>query len=263
MSDEFTSLFATESNGTVSTSAGMLAGTQQLTSIASSITNTIVSSAAADQEKYGKAVVASKSDMTSLDNLINELYDLKAVNVDFLKSIDEDTINGMLKSQQSKRSRCKSKEMTMDNYRSMMTAAVAENLIRLAFNKSKGSFGGRASDGVGYDEEAINKLAGDQEALRKEIRNIQSKKSIMKSKAGFSEEDERWQQLLVAEEQLKALRSVAPVVTKVVEDPLRDEMKEMLAELDQDSMTAKQLKELVASLKDHVFSDATTEEVNQ
>jgi hypothetical protein len=92
----------------------------------------------------------------------------------------------MLKSQQSKRSRAKSKAMTLDNYTTLLTAAIAEDIIREIYNKPK-SAGGfhRAAGTVDYTIDQLQALHDDQEALRKEIRNVQSKKSIMKSKNPF------------------------------------------------------------------------------
>lgn len=238
----------------VGTSNGTLAGTQQLTNTASAITDNIMNiiGISDDQEVIAK-IQQSMTDMSVLDKLISDNYDLGSVDIDFLKALDEETLDGMLKSQQSKRSRCKSKEMTADNYKSMMTAAIAETIIRLAIGKEKGSFGGRSGGSVAYSEERLVQLAADQEALRKEIRNVQSKKSIMKSKASFTESDERWQALLVAEGQLKSIRSDAPGATRTVVDPLREQLKELLAEVDEQGMSAKNLKELVASIKSYVW----------
>ena len=241
-------------------SGGTLAGTQQLTNTASIIADGVLATVNSNIEAYADRITASQSDMTALDKLVSDLYDIKAVDITFLKAINEDTLEGMLKSQQSKRSRCKSKEMTVDNYKSMMTASISETLLRAALGKEKGVYGGRASATVGYDEDRLIKLAADQDALRKEIRNVQSKKSIMKSKAGFTEADERWEALLTAEEQLKSIRTDnTPVIIKTVADPLREQLAELLAEVEETTMTAKHLKELVASIKSYVWPEETEE----
>jgi hypothetical protein len=86
-----------------------------------------------------------------------------------------------------------------------MTGAIAENLLRMAMNKEKQN-GGRTAGNVGYTDAEIQELIKDQDKLRKVLRNVQSKKSIMKSKEGFSEKDERWLELLATEEMLKGLR---------------------------------------------------------
>src|SRR5690606_12371926 len=88
-------------------------------------------------DELAELVAESQKSHDAMDKLINECYKLKTVNIDFLKKLDEKTLEGMLKSQQSKRSRAKSKIMTLDNYRNMMMGAVAENLIRYALGKEK------------------------------------------------------------------------------------------------------------------------------
>ena len=134
--------------------------------------------------------------------------------------------------------------MTMDNYRTMMVGALSENLIRIAANKPKSAVGNRHASGkVDYTAEELEALAADQDKLKKEIRNVQSKKSIMKSKEGFSEEDERWQALLVAEEQLKGLRVDSVKVVTV--DTTKTALAEMLGDVDVNSMKAADAKKLI------------------
>ena len=124
-------LFATNSNVEMSSSRN-LSGTAQLTSISGSIAATIIDAMNADIDSYLDALKASQTDSRSMDSLIESFDCYKEADIEFLHEISEDVIEGMLKSQQSKRSRCKSKTMTLDNYRSMMTAAIAEGLIRKA-----------------------------------------------------------------------------------------------------------------------------------
>lgn len=254
-------LFATVSGTTTNSGNSQLAGTATLTSLATGLAEGIITAMAADTEKYSSKLIESQSDMTVLDELITTLGELESADINFLRELDKSVLESMLKSQQSKRSRCKSKDMTQDNYKSMMTAAIAESLIRDVLGKAKGTTGARGNGAVSYSEERLAELAEDQEALRKEIRNVQSKKSIMKSKAGFSEDDEKWQMLLTAEEQLKAIRSDAPRVTKVVTvDETRDFIRELLAEVDIDKATAKDIKALMHTIHDNVFADDTEEE---
>lgn len=254
-------LFATVSGTTTNSGNSQLAGTATLTSLATSIADGIILDMAATPENYADRLRDSQSDMTVLDGLITELGELESADIAFLRDLDKSVLESMLKSQQSKRSRCKGKDMTHDNYKSMMTAAIAESLIREVLGKTKGTTGARGNGAVTYSDERLAELAQDQEALRKEIRNVQSKKSIMKSKAGFSEEDEKWQMLLTAEAQLKAVRSDAPKVTKIVTvDETKDFIRELLAELDIDKTTAKDLKALMHTIHDKVFADDTEEE---
>ena len=244
-------LFA-ESNNTVTTNGRGLAGTAQLTEIASHLTNDVIAQLNENIDEHMELFKASQREHSAMDTLIEEMVDFDTVDYDFIYQLDDKTVDGMLKSQQSKRSRCKSKAMTMDNYKSMMTAAIAEKIIRLATGKTKNAVGVRRGTGtVTFSDEELEALRVDQEQLKKELRNVQSKKSIMKSKADFSEEDERWQALLVAEEQLKSIR-VSTRGTKVVEvDTTKEKLEEAFEGIDIEnigSMKAADSKALLAKL---------------
>lgn len=228
MSENLNTLFASKEQET-STSTRSLAGTAQLTSLASTLTATCLKAVEANIADFHELLTKSKSSHDAMDELIAKTIALDTVDVGFLKELDEETLNAMLKSQQSKRSRSKSKTMTMENYRTMMTAAIAENLIRTATGNAKNATGTRRRAGqIGYTDEQLAELAADQEKLRKEIRNIQSKKSIAKSKKDFDETSDTWQELLKAEEQLKSMRTNGGGTTKTV---IVDTTKERLSEL--------------------------------
>lgn len=251
MSNEMNSLFVTEGSQQAVSSRG-LSGTAQLTQLAGSIATTIINKMNADIDNYKMQIRASQSDNNAMDKLIDDVHPLDDVDVDFLKNLDDKTLDGMLKSQQSKRSRCKSKAMTMDNYRALMTGAIAENLIRIATGNQKSSGGGRRAAGsLEYTIEQLQELEADQEKLKKEIRNVQSKKSIMKSKADFDESDERWQQLLKVEQQLKDMRigTTVEVVEKVVEvDKTKDAVSELLQNVDLAHLKANDSKHLLEAI---------------
>lgn len=185
-------------------------------------------------------VERTMTDHATMDKLINERRPSVDTDHEFLKDVSDDELEKMLKSQQSKRSRSKSKTMTLDNYKSMMTAAFAERMIRAALGKPKdaGHLGAKRKD-VGYSEEEYAQLAEDQEQLAKAIRNIQSKKSIAKTKADFDESSERWQQLLETERKLKSLRIGGS-----------NQFEEALATVeDIDNLSAKDAKALLLKLK--------------
>lgn len=246
MSNEMNNLFATVNETTTVGNRG-LSGTAQLTSIASSVANKILQVMNEDIDSYYEDIKASQTDNSAMDKLIEKVNPLAEVDVDFLRELDDETIDGMLKSQQSKRSRCKSKAMTMDNYRALMTGAIAENLIRLATGKEKHSVGARRMAGsVDYTIEELQQLSEDQERLKKEIRNVQSKKSIMKSKADFDESDERYQALLRAEQQLKDMRVSGASIVEV--DTTKNALTDALAGVDIQSLKAAEAKELLEKL---------------
>jgi len=236
-------LFNTNENLEAAANARSLAGTAQLTNLSTNIANSVIKTVESDFDTYKELVTKSKVDHNAMDQLICTAYDLSAVDITFLTELDETTVENMLKSQQSKRSRSKGKVMTMDNYRAMMTGAIAENLIRLSTGKSKGSSGlNRANGSLEYTVDQLAELTGDQEKLRKEIRNVQSKKSIMKSKEDFNEDDLRWQALLVAEEQLKGLRTETKTV---VVDDTKNALTALFDGLDPSTLTDDELRVLL------------------
>lgn len=248
-------LFGTTANVTGSTRS--LPGTAELTSIAHAAAVRIMNAMEADIEAYKPRIQKSTSDSRELEAILDELLDYSIDDDSILRNLDDETVEGMLKSQQSKRSRTKGKAMTLDNYVTLLTAAIAEHILRDIYNKPK-SAGGytRTAGTVDYTGAQLEMLAADQEALRREIRNIQSKKSIMKSKADFSESDERWLMLLKAEQQLKDLKtnSHAPQVVEV--DKTKDALSELLAGKDISKMKSADAHELLARIA-AMTADAT------
>ena len=244
-------MFNATENNEATTNARNLAGTAQLTAVANELVTKCISELNDNLDTYRDEFTASQKDHSVMDALLAKLIDFDTIDVEFIKELDEATVDGMLKSQQSKRSRAKSKAMTMDNYKSMMSGAIAENLIRKATGKVKSAGGARHMSGsVDFTAEQLEELREDQERLKKELRNVQSKKSIMKSKADFSEDDERWQALLVAEEQLKSIR-VSTGHTQVVKvDETKEKLAEVLADVDPSSLKAGDSKALLAQIKE-------------
>lgn len=239
-------LFGTNEN--VITAAGRgLPGTAELTNVASAAAHRIVKAMEADIETYRPRIQKSAQDTRELNAIIDEfrpLHDLAEDHV--LMNLDEDIVESMLKSQQSKRSRAKSKAMTLDNYIALLTAAIAEDILREIYNKPK-SAGGfqRSANAVDFTIEQLEALSNDQEALRREIRNIQSKKSIMKSKADFNEADPRYQALLKAEQQLKDMRVGGRSATVVEVDKTKDAISDLLGGKDISKMKSAEAHELL------------------
>jgi hypothetical protein len=242
-------LFTSQKVSNNTNGGNQLGSTANLTRISTDIAREILKRAEADAEKYQAKIVESQQSHDVMDQLINEIYDLTTVDIDFLKKETADVLDRMIKSQQSKRSRAKSKEMTLDNYITMLTGAVAENLLRIAANKPKSAGGGGARRGsVRYSEEELEMFANDPEALKRAIRNVQSKKSIDRSKADFDETSERWQALLEVEAQLKAIRDgQSAEAEKAIEKT--NQLEEILATVDLKELKAADAKELLASIK--------------
>lgn len=173
MSEKLNEMFAANTNETTTTNNRSLAGTAQLTSIANSIATELIKKIDADLETYKEKFEASKTDHNAMDALIAEAYDLSSVDVEFIKELGDETQNAMLKSQQSKRSRSKNKVMTLDNYKAMMSGAISELLLRQAMGKPKSSLGYRRTSGsIEYTAEELEAFKNDQDALKREIRNV-------------------------------------------------------------------------------------------
>jgi hypothetical protein len=259
MSDEMNGMFETQ-DGEATPGARSLEGTARLTQVAGDITSQIFRTLEGNMDEHREQVAASQKSHGAMDQLIKDLSSFDDVDVEFIRELPEETVNAMLKSQQSKRSRTKSKTMTLDNYRSMMVGAVAENLIRYATGKVKLAGGARRAAGdIGFSDEQLAFLAENQDELKRELRNIQSKKSIAKSKDGFSEEDEHWVALLEAEAALKAIR-VSTGRTKVVEvDKTKDALTALLSEGLKPAELAKRIAELAADEAPAVVEEPTAE----
>jgi hypothetical protein len=245
--DTINELFDESNTTETTTNMRQLKGTAQLTTKASELAVVVLKAVDADLETYREMFKASKASHESMDQLISATVDLEVVDVRFLDELSEDDIAGMLKSQQSKRSRSKGKLMTMENYRAMLVGAIAENLIRTECKMPKQSGGSRRAAGTSeYTEEQLVELAADQSALRKAIRNVQSKKSIAKSKIGFSETSDAWKDLLHVEAQLKGLRTDSAVIEV---DSTKNALADLMQDVDVNSLKASDSKELLAKIR--------------
>lgn len=225
-------LFVANNNITTSITRG-LPGTAELTALSNQYARHIIETMDANAAEYTERIQDSTVDAATLDRLIIELipedYEEHAK---FLVDLSDANIDSLLKSQQSKRSRSKSKPMTLDNYHTLMSAAVAEFLIRKITNREKSAgFGVTHAGIIEYTAEQLEMLSADQERLRREIRNLQSKKSLMRAKADLDENDERWVALLKAEQQLKDLR-VTPDARFVAVDKTKDDLQAMFEGVD-------------------------------
>lgn len=247
-------LFADNNGGAATAGRRELEKTGELTHLAETITNGILKTVLSD-EKYSDAIVKSQSSNDGLDQLIDSVFKFDE-QYQFLADVSEEDLTRLLKSQQSKRSRAKGKQMTLENYRAMVTAAVAERIIRIADGRPKGLNVGARRESASYTAEELEILQADPEALGKAIRNVQSKKCIMKAKANFNAESDEFKQILETEATLKALRDqnittggVNPVVAAKAEKAQKVE--ELLATTtDIEHMNAKDSKELLKQISE-------------
>lgn len=245
-------LFARNNDQEVVNGANQLEKTAQLTTQAMSIANQMMKAIDGmpedQQPAYADMITSSMKDHDAMDELIELVVNLDNEDIAYLQEETESTLDKMIKSQQSKRSRSKGKVMTLDNYKTMLTGAIAENLLRIAANKPKSTAGSSAAGITGYSVDELTKLSMNKEELAKAIRNIQSKKSIAKSKAGFTVDSDKWQQLLIAEAQLKALRDGA-VTQKTIADSRITKIEEALKDVgDPATLKAPDAKALLAMM---------------
>lgn len=164
-----------------------------------------------------------------------------------LQGLDDGLVERMLKSQQSKRSRAKSKGLSEVVFIAMLEGAICENVLRTMYDKEKGQMAAPSRLAELTDEE-YQKLAEDQEELRRMIRNVQSRKSIAKSKRDFTEDSDMWQQLLLAEAKLKSLRTGSDTSAALLP------VKNILVDVDIDSLKASEAKALLAQIKELVVA---------
>lgn len=220
-----------------------LSGTAEMTANADVVVNNVLEALSNSYDDHAELFEQSKIDANAMDMLISEFTsNFETVDVYFLDKYDDDELKAMLKSQQSKRSRSKSKDMTMDNYKAMMNAAVCELMIRTATGKAKTRVAGRGSNM--YTLEYLNSLADDQHELRRELRNVQSKMCIFRKKhpEEYSEHDE-YKELEKVEATLKDMR--API------EGHRVKMSDVTAALDVDvnTLNLEDAQQLIAELQ--------------
>lgn len=177
-----------------------------------------------DDETLKQDVIKSMEDYTVLERLIKNV--VQEADIETLKEIPMEDVKRMIKSQSSSKSHTKKKlkESGGEGYfRTYVQSAIAEELLRRTYNipKSSSGFGRVTRTSITYTEEELQELAQDQFKLRSAIRNVQSKKCTELKKLEKGETNERLEQILTAEEQLKGIRvAVAPqasVKVKIVE----------------------------------------------
>ena len=220
-----------------------LSGTAEMTANAEVVVNSVLEALSNSYDDHAELFEQSKADANAMDMLISEFTNkFEDVDVSFLEKYDDDELKSMLKSQQSKRSRSKSKDMTMDNYKSMMNAAVCELMIRTFTGKAKTRVAGRGSNM--YTDEFLNSMAEDQHELRRELRNVQSKMCIFRKKHPEDFLDfEEYKELERVEATLKEMRT--PI------EGHRVKMSDVTAALDVDinELELEDAKQLIAELQ--------------
>ena len=228
-------LFVSNENNTMKENKAAIAWTAQLNTatgtIAKQLFDGFVTEAADDEHKAEHLQLAMKEN-DILDQLLIGHTTIESEDFEWLKAASEDELDRMLKSQQSKRSRTKKMEMTQDNFMKLVNAAAAEIIIRKVAHKEKNAVDVVKLNGCELTDEMIEHFKEDQEALKKAIRNVQSKKTALKKKG--LEGGEQWQELVEFEVALKDLRVGGVRTTTVIKEVavVPEEVKEQLSKID-------------------------------
>lgn len=161
-------------------------------------------------------------------NLIHAVYDESTITADseVLEGCPDSDLAKMLESQRSNRSKAKRAglRVKLANTVSYISAMYAELMIRERTGKAYSASGNKI-------ELNVDELAKDQDALKRKINSLASKKSRLSKLAEYDEQAKS--ELLEVESQLAELRALRPTKTKTaVKSVPVDELKKALASLD-------------------------------
>lgn len=205
--------------------------TAALTSYADAEARTLLQKVNADPELQ-EALKASFTDSDAQDNLIVDI--LGHLSIETIMDADEEQLKRLLASQQSKRSRSKGKEMTVANYLNMMSAAIAENVIRQVIGRPRGA-AARTSTVSPLTEDELKLFKDDLDAVNKKIRVLQSWKSTHKHLQDSTE----WTTVCANIATLQGLRPATNSIKVTKEDPRVSAIRAQLQGHDLDKMNAK------------------------
>lgn len=275
------SVFATEQKPHLEQSekSRQLGITVPLNTLAMNKVNEVWKALEAQGPTAAERVKESTDSNEALMALVKEYVKYDPMELEFLTATDDATIESALKSQASKRSRMRSmlkEAFTQVNYKSLLQAAIAEHLVRLAIGKPTGARGSRARSSKAINSllpyAELIKLAEDQNELRRQLRNVQSRCSTYKSSlrnAGFSNEeilaDERYIEFRAIEDQLKDARDPdfkPEPATASVNNRKYQELRAVLVDLNPDDIKKLQeAKDILWKLVDIVTPPIDVEEI--
>ena len=89
MSNNINGLFVSQDEPNAVQSTRSLAGTAELTSIATGLAREVMEKVNSDFESFKDDVELSKHEHSAMDALIKAVVDLSTINVEFLKELDE------------------------------------------------------------------------------------------------------------------------------------------------------------------------------
>lgn len=218
----------------VATATRRLSHTVELNSLAAERATETIKKASANPELHELANKMMAGDPADLLDLFEKVGVLANVEADaaMLADADEDELKRLLESRRSDRSKCKKKGIgsSMLNCRNYVAAMYAELMVRQAMGKPY--TGARGAAEVDFDA-----LAGDQDAIVRKVKSLQSKKCRVKklAEAGVDGATEELAQVEAEIERLNALRPTARVATKAAVKSIKvDELREALSKLEGD-----------------------------
>jgi hypothetical protein len=217
--------------------------TVRLTMQCTDLANELYTKITTNEEWTTEYIIPILQDHDKLDRFIAEQAPFDETEFEWLVETDSGLVDRMIKSQQSKRSRSKGKQMTQQTVHAILVGAYAENVLRKVCNKPKNQLAASIGSVVEYTPEQLAELQADQDNLRRHIRNLQSRASIMKSKIGFDENDPKYVSLLDWQERLKELR-----VGAIAAPRANPAVVEMLKDKDFNNMKPTEAKELLAQI---------------
>lgn len=147
-----------------------------------------------------------------------------------------------------------------------MIAEIAELMIRKVRVQTAADRPKRESSLALFTPERLAEMALDQYDIRRQLRNVQSKKSIFKKTddyAEYGEDCERWKLLTAIEQQLFSIRTdmtSGSSVQVIKVDATKSYLQELLAEVDVDSLKLKEAKEILQNIKTTVYKDDENDE---
>lgn len=230
----------------VATATRRLNHTVELNSRAAERATEAIKRASANPELHELANKMMAGDPADLLDLFEKTGIIANVEADaaVLDGADEDELKRLLESRRSDRSKCKKKGIgsSMLNCRNYVAAMYAELMVRQAMGKPyTGARGGA--------ELNLDALAGDQDAIVRKVKSLQSKKCRVKklAEAGVAGASDELAEVEAEIERLNALRPMARVTTKSAVKSIKvDELREALSKIEGD--VPAEILELMAKL---------------
>lgn len=226
-------MLSAQTDSTTATSR-RLNHTVELNSRATERATETIKTASANPEFHELANKMMAGDPADLLDLFEKTGIIANVEADatVLDGADEDELKRLLESRRSDRSKCKKKGIgsSMLNCRNYVAAMYAELMVRQAMGKPY--TGARGATEVDFDS-----LAGDQDAIVRKVKSLQSKKCRVKklAEAGVDGATKELAQVEAEIERLNALRPTARVATKAAVKSIKvDELREALSKIEGD-----------------------------